>query len=244
MSARTVPKAKKTIEKTLDPQDWSSLHTLGHQMVDDMLSYLETVRERPSWQPLPAEVKASFSEPLPFEPQGAESTYQDFKRNVLPFPTGSIHPRFGLGDSRYRSQCVVRRCQAQGFQRISYVGTARFLKGQSKDIVCAAVEPEGAEVLAGKTVTKPDHLLQGTGYGKIHPFWDPPLMDLSIAITDNEAEEWRSLLARLEGLYVGYSAAANVLAAVKLLQSGRVRPDGLVATVLCDTGLKYLRVRK
>ncbi|WP_223203363.1 hypothetical protein [Achromobacter xylosoxidans] len=42
-----------------------------------------------------------------------------------------------------------------------------------------------------------------------------------------------------EGLYVGYSAAANVCAAAKLLRSGRLRPDAAVATVLCDTGLKY-----
>jgi aromatic-L-amino-acid decarboxylase len=81
-------------EETLDPKDWNSLRTLGHQMVDDMLSYLETVRERPCWQPLPQEVKASFSEPLPEKPQGAALAYQDFKKNVLPFPCGNIHPRF------------------------------------------------------------------------------------------------------------------------------------------------------
>jgi aromatic-L-amino-acid/L-tryptophan decarboxylase len=82
------------LEETLDPQDWSALRALGHRMVDDMLSYLENIRERPSWQPLPEEVKASFAEPLPLEPQGAESAYRDFKQNVLPFPLGNIHPRF------------------------------------------------------------------------------------------------------------------------------------------------------
>ena len=121
----------------------------------------------------------------------------------------------------------------------TFVGTARFLKDQAKGIVCAAVEPEGAEALAGKAVTKPDHLLQGTSYGRVPPCWDPALMDLSISVSDDEAQEWRDRLAKLEGLYVGFSAAANVLAAVKLLQSGRVRPDGSVATILCDTGLKY-----
>jgi aromatic-L-amino-acid decarboxylase len=82
------------VEKTLDPQDWSALRALGHQMIDDMLSYLENVRERPAWQPVPEKVKASFAEPLPLDPQGAESAYQDFKQNVLPFPLGNIHPRF------------------------------------------------------------------------------------------------------------------------------------------------------
>jgi aromatic-L-amino-acid/L-tryptophan decarboxylase len=82
------------VEETLDPQDWSALRALGHQMVDDMLSYLENVRERPAWQPVPEKVKASFAEPLPLDPQGAEPAYQDFKDNVLPFPLGNIHPRF------------------------------------------------------------------------------------------------------------------------------------------------------
>ena len=64
-------------------------------------------------------------------------------------------------------------------------------------------------------------------------------MDLSIAITDEEAEQWRRRLAREEGLHVGYSAGANVGAAAKLLESGRLRKGARVATVLCDSGLKY-----
>jgi glutamate/tyrosine decarboxylase-like PLP-dependent enzyme len=63
-------------------------------MVDDMLSYLESIRERPTWKPLPAEVIASFNESVPFEAQGPECAYDDFKENILPYPTGNIHPRF------------------------------------------------------------------------------------------------------------------------------------------------------
>lgn len=121
----------------------------------------------------------------------------------------------------------------------TFVGTARFLKRQRPGLVCAAVEPEGAEVLAGKPVSKAQHLLQGTGYGAAPPSWEPGLMDLSIAVSDEEASQWRGRLARQEGLYAGYSAAANVCAAVKLLGSGRLRREAVVATVLCDTGLKY-----
>ena len=82
------------VEQTLDPNDWRGLRALGHQMVDDMLSYLESIRERPAWRPLPNEVKASFEESAPLEPQGAESAYNDFKQNILPYPLGNIHPRF------------------------------------------------------------------------------------------------------------------------------------------------------
>lgn len=83
-----------TLEKTLDPQNWEGLRVLGHQMVDEMLSYLRTVSERPVWQPIPADVKQSYSEPVPLEGVGAEAAYAEFKQNVLPFPLGNIHPRF------------------------------------------------------------------------------------------------------------------------------------------------------
>ena len=86
--------APTALEETLDPQDWSELRTLGHQMVDEMLSYLENIGDQPSWKPLPQTVKASFARPLPLQPEGAEAAYRDFKQNVLPYPLGNIHPRF------------------------------------------------------------------------------------------------------------------------------------------------------
>ena len=36
--------------QTLDPADWQSMRALGHRMVDDMMEYLETLRDRPVWQ--------------------------------------------------------------------------------------------------------------------------------------------------------------------------------------------------
>lgn len=121
----------------------------------------------------------------------------------------------------------------------TFVGVSRFLKRENPRIRCVAVEPEGAEVLAGKQLTKPDHLLQGTGYGFVPPQWDPGLADEFIAISDEEATRFRRLLAEKEGLHVGYSAAANVCAAVKLVESSRLDEAATVATVLCDSGLKY-----
>jgi aromatic-L-amino-acid decarboxylase len=85
---------KVTEEESLDPEDWQLMRNLGHRMVDDMLTYLETVRDRHVWQPVPYEVKAFFSQPLPVEAQGAERTYRDFLQYVLPHPMGNIHPRF------------------------------------------------------------------------------------------------------------------------------------------------------
>ena len=121
----------------------------------------------------------------------------------------------------------------------TFVGTSRYLKGRSADIVCLAVEPEGCEPLAGRPLTKSKHLIQGVGYGSKPPQWDAALSDGTIAVSDEEASTWKKTLAHREGLHVGYSAAANVAAAAKLLSSGRLRSDAVVATILCDTGLKY-----
>ena len=81
-------------EESLDPDDWDGLRVLGHRMVDDMLTYLRTVRDRPVWRPIPADVRARFRGPVPHDPQGAERAYTDFRDYVLPHPMGNIHPRF------------------------------------------------------------------------------------------------------------------------------------------------------
>ena len=81
-------------EETLDPQDWEAMRALGHHMVDDVMAYLQNVRERPVWQPLPEAIKERLSEPLPLNPQPAEVVYQEFVEEILPYPMGNIHPRF------------------------------------------------------------------------------------------------------------------------------------------------------
>ncbi len=84
-------------EETLDPatpQDWDALRELGHRMVDDMLGYLQTLRDRPVWQPIPPEVKSTLKSGIPHDPQGAQAVYDEFLTSVLPYPIGNIHPRF------------------------------------------------------------------------------------------------------------------------------------------------------
>jgi glutamate/tyrosine decarboxylase-like PLP-dependent enzyme len=80
--------------ETLDPENWKEMRALAHRMVDDAISYLENVRERPVWQPVPQEVAARFDEPAPRGPEGADSVYEEFVENILPYPMGTIHPRF------------------------------------------------------------------------------------------------------------------------------------------------------
>lgn len=121
----------------------------------------------------------------------------------------------------------------------TYVGTSKFLKKQKQNIICAAVEPAGAEILAGKPIISPKHNMQGIGYCINVPHWEEELVDHYLAVNNEEATCYRKLLAEKEGLYVGFSAAANVCAAVKLIENGLAGASPTVATVLCDTGLKY-----
>ena len=81
-------------EESLDPQDWDELKALGHRMVEDMIDYLSSVRDRPTWQPVSDQARDALQQPVPREAQGAEGAYQDFLNHVLPFPMGNIHPRF------------------------------------------------------------------------------------------------------------------------------------------------------
>jgi aromatic-L-amino-acid/L-tryptophan decarboxylase len=83
-----------TSEETLDPQDWNAMRSLAHRMVDDMLDYLQTVGERPVWQPYPPEVDAALDQPLPHTGMDAEEVYRQFTQDILPYPMGNIHPRF------------------------------------------------------------------------------------------------------------------------------------------------------
>jgi cysteine synthase len=121
----------------------------------------------------------------------------------------------------------------------TFLGVARALRRNNPRVVCGAVEPAGCQVLAGKAITKAKHLLQGAGYGSVPAMWEPELMSCSIAVSDDEATVWKQRLATEEGLHVGFTAAATVCAASKILSSGGLAPEATVATVLCDTGLKY-----
>lgn len=79
---------------TLDPENWDDLRTLGHQMLDDMFDYLQTIGEQPAWKQPTDEVKAQLNQPLPREGQSAEAVYAEFLQHILPYNNGNIHPRF------------------------------------------------------------------------------------------------------------------------------------------------------
>ena len=67
---------------------------------------------------------------------------------------------------------------------------------------------------------------------------EPPLVDGYLEVTDDEAISMGRRLAREEGIFAGFSSAANVAAALKLLAT--THRGGTVAVLLADSGLKYL----
>jgi aromatic-L-amino-acid decarboxylase len=82
-------------ELDLDPHDWAAFRALGHRMLDDMVDHLSTLREQPAWKQVPEKTQAVLlSEPVPRLPQGEAAVYEEFRRNVLPYPNGNLHPRF------------------------------------------------------------------------------------------------------------------------------------------------------
>jgi glutamate/tyrosine decarboxylase-like PLP-dependent enzyme len=80
---------------TLDPANWEEFRALAHRMVDDMVDYQRDLPDRPVWQDLPAGVvDVVGSEPVPYQAQGEQAAYEQFVRDVLPYPNGNLHPRF------------------------------------------------------------------------------------------------------------------------------------------------------
>jgi len=63
-------------------------------MLDDILDYVENIRDRPVWQPIPDGVRAHFRDDVPTTPSDLASVHDEFMRYVLPFATGNSHPGF------------------------------------------------------------------------------------------------------------------------------------------------------
>ena len=63
-------------------------------------------------------------------------------------------------------------------------------------------------------------------------------VDGYLQVTEEEAITTARQLARVEGLFAGFSSGANVAAALRLLRGGL--RGKTIAVLLCDSGLKYL----
>jgi len=123
----------------------------------------------------------------------------------------------------------------------TFVGVARGLKRRKPLIRCHAIEPAGAALLGTGGVTNPSHRIQGGGYSMRPPLWDDSLVDGYLTVTDPEAARGAQELARIEGLFAGFSSGANVAGALKLLEIAEKDPQpAAIVFTINDSGLKYL----
>ena len=114
----------------------------------------------------------------------------------------------------------------------TFVGAGRRLREFNPDVRLIAVQPDA-----------PFHGLEGLkhyGTAMIPRIYDASLADGQVDVTTEEAHSMVKRLAREEGLFVGVSAAAAAVAAIKVAATVR---EGVIVTVFPDAGFKYLSDR-
>src|ERR1035437_5321475 len=79
---------------SLAPADWPSARAQGPRTSHDILDYIENIRERPVWQPIPDGVRERFHAAVPTGPTDLAAVHDEFMRHILPFATGNVHPGF------------------------------------------------------------------------------------------------------------------------------------------------------
>jgi len=127
---------------------------------------------------------------------------------------------------------------------VQSVGTAASLRGIAEGlrhhrdaIRIVAVEPAESAVLSGGPSGA--HKIDGIGAGYVVPLWDKGIADGIEPVSTDEAMAMAFRLAGEEGLFAGTSTGANVIAALRLAET--LGPDATIVTVMCDTGMKYLK---
>jgi cysteine synthase len=137
---------------------------------------------------------------------------------------------------------VQTRGHIDGF--VQSVGTAASLRGVAEAlrrhndrIRIVAVEPSESPVLSGGRAGA--HKIDGVGAGFVVPLWREDVADQIEPVSTQDATAMALRLAREEGVFAGTSTGGNVVAALRL--AGQLGPAATIVTIMCDTGMKYLR---
>jgi len=115
-------------------------------------------------------------------------------------------------------------------------GVGEVLRAARPDGTIIAVEPAASPVLSGG---EPGfHRLQGLGAGFVPAILNTDIYDRVEPVGDEEAAAATRDLARHEGILVGISSGANLVAALRTADT--LEPGAAVVTVFCDAGQRYL----
>jgi cysteine synthase A len=128
-------------------------------------------------------------------------------------------------------------------------GCVEAIKAKKPSFQAIAAEPKDSPVisqcLANQTLKPGPHKIQGTGAGFIpknlhlkDSKGNPQIVEC-VQVTNDEAFAMARRLAKEEGLLVGISTGANVVAALEVAK----RPENkgkMIVTVACSTGERYL----
>lgn len=120
------------------------------------------------------------------------------------------------------------------------MGAALALKIVHPELKVVAVEPAESAVMNGGEAKI--HNIQGIGEGFIPELVRMDMIDQVIAIETEDAMNMMARLAREEGLMVGTSSGANVLASMQLAEE--MGPGKTIVTILPDRGERYLSLNR
>jgi len=139
---------------------------------------------------------------------------------------------------------LIHQCQSLCIEPSAFVsgtgtggtlmGAGETLQNQYYNIKLVAVEPAESPVMSGGE--KGLHGIQGIGDGSKFMV-DLSLVEEIMVVSTDEAKEMCRRLAKDFGIFVGISAAANVLASVRY---GKKFDVTNILTILCDRGERYL----
>jgi cysteine synthase A len=117
----------------------------------------------------------------------------------------------------------------------TFSGIARFMKERSPAIHCVAVETEGSVLQGGQP--KP-HKVEGIGSSFVPKTFDRSVCDEIIMVTDKDAFDTVTALARKEGVLGASSAGANVFAAIQVAR--KLGKGKHVVTIIPDSAERYM----
>jgi cysteine synthase len=115
-------------------------------------------------------------------------------------------------------------------------GMSRALKREKPDLLVFAVEPDESAVLSGRPPGS--HKIEGIGLGFIPPLWHRDEVSEILTVSTDDAKAMARRLAKEEAIFAGTSTGANIVASLRIAE--RLGPNATVATLIVDSGLRYL----